>query len=253
MMNFGSFDARFVRIGVIAISFLACSAVAAVAQSRTPFAVKRQSEVEPDFRRITQPVPVFNDRYVLERTPQQRAAFDSWRAGLRASVLGAMNPTTGAGRVWNPNAQPSTAQKAGAVTIFTVNTDFDDPDTSPGDGNCFDGATNGSIDECTLRAAIEEANATAGTDLVIINIDMVSVARGASETAGHNTTDDLWTLFVNTPISADTQSVLPPITRDNVLIDATMQLDGSGSGTFDDAYCGNPVISDSSIIKVALD
>jgi CSLREA domain-containing protein len=44
---------------------------------------------------------------------------------------------------------------------FTVNSDNDTPDASPGDGLCAD-----SLGDCTLRAAIEEANAGSGGDTI---------------------------------------------------------------------------------------
>lgn len=53
---------------------------------------------------------------------------------------------------------------AGAAT-FTVNHSGDAADATPGDGDC---ATAGAV--CTLRAAIEEANALAGVDNIHFNI-----------------------------------------------------------------------------------
>ncbi|MEW5986894.1 MAG: CSLREA domain-containing protein, partial [Chloroflexota bacterium] len=50
-----------------------------------------------------------------------------------------------------------------ASTIFTVNTRADAVDASPGDGEC---AT--STGDCSLRAAIQEANALAGHDVIIL-------------------------------------------------------------------------------------
>jgi CSLREA domain-containing protein len=53
-----------------------------------------------------------------------------------------------------------------AQSTYTVNTTIDAPDAAPGDGVCADGNGN-----CTLRAAIEEANANMGThDLIHFNI-----------------------------------------------------------------------------------
>jgi CSLREA domain-containing protein len=54
---------------------------------------------------------------------------------------------------------PVTAQ---AIT-FTVNSTADDVDVAPGDGVC---ATAGGV--CTLRAAIQEANALAGPDIIVL-------------------------------------------------------------------------------------
>lgn len=54
-----------------------------------------------------------------------------------------------------PEIEPHTA------TTFTVNSAGNASDASPGDAVCDDGAGN-----CTLRAAIEESNANAGTDTI---------------------------------------------------------------------------------------
>ncbi len=53
------------------------------------------------------------------------------------------------------------ALPAQATTTFTVNTTTDAPDATPGDGACSSAAN-----ECTLRAAIQEANALSGDDVI---------------------------------------------------------------------------------------
>src|ERR1043166_2278639 len=50
-----------------------------------------------------------------------------------------------------------------AAATFTVDTTADLPDVTPGDGIC--GSAGGS---CTLRAAVEEANALSGADTVVL-------------------------------------------------------------------------------------
>ena len=52
-----------------------------------------------------------------------------------------------------------------AATTFTVNSVADSSDSNTADGVCNDGSGN-----CTLRAAIEQANATAGTDTINFSI-----------------------------------------------------------------------------------
>ncbi len=47
-----------------------------------------------------------------------------------------------------------------------VNSDGDASDTAPGDGRCDTGQMSGSEPECTLRAALEEANAAGGSDTI---------------------------------------------------------------------------------------
>ena len=60
------------------------------------------------------------------------------------------------------------APSAHAATTFTVNSTGDGGDLIQGDGGCDAGGPVGS--QCTLRAAIQEANATAGADTIIFNI-----------------------------------------------------------------------------------
>ncbi len=60
---------------------------------------------------------------------------------------------------------------AALIGIVFVNSTADTGDLAPGDGNCDTGATN--VDgfvECTLRAAIEEANASADLDIIHFQI-----------------------------------------------------------------------------------
>ena len=58
------------------------------------------------------------------------------------------------------------AGSARATTTFTVNSLGDIPEQDPGDGVCNLRLFRG----CTLRAAIQEANATAGADTINFNI-----------------------------------------------------------------------------------
>ncbi len=56
------------------------------------------------------------------------------------------------------------AQADVAASIFNVNSTADEPDASPGNGFCFSTISA----KCTLRAAIQEANALADTNTVIL-------------------------------------------------------------------------------------
>ena len=51
------------------------------------------------------------------------------------------------------------------AAVFTVNTNVDLPDANPGNGVCETASGNG---VCTLRAAIQEANALAGADTITL-------------------------------------------------------------------------------------
>ncbi len=107
---------------------------------------------------------------------------------------------------------------------LVVNSTDDDVDVSIGDGSCNTGQLNAAgVTECTLRAAIAEANADANTTYITFDIP---VADG-----GHS--GGVWTI--------NTSSALPTITTSTVL-DASTQtgystpvvaIDGSGQGAGD--------------------
>jgi len=60
-----------------------------------------------------------------------------------------------------------------AAAPLVVNSDGDADDAAPGDNACFTGANNNDGDpECTLRAAIQEANARPGFDLITFAIPL---------------------------------------------------------------------------------
>ncbi|MCA9564639.1 MAG: right-handed parallel beta-helix repeat-containing protein, partial [Myxococcales bacterium] len=62
-----------------------------------------------------------------------------------------------------------TGFNASAAT-FVVNSSGDEPDSSPGDGDCL---TDGSV--CTLRAAVQEANSTPAVDTITFAISSQSI------------------------------------------------------------------------------
>src|SRR4051794_30825064 len=71
------------------------------------------------------------------------------------------------------------ARPARVDTVFTVNTTRDDVDANPGDGVCR--TIKG---DCTLRAAIQEANALPGTDTILLPAGTFTLTRaGAGENA----------------------------------------------------------------------
>ncbi|MEM9608233.1 MAG: LamG-like jellyroll fold domain-containing protein [Actinomycetota bacterium] len=109
-----------------------------------------------------------------------------------------------------------------------VNSTGDASDASPGDGVCDTGGANSAAaDECTLRAAIEEANASSLSSTV-------EFAMPATE-AGHSS--GIWTIALGTElpdvtgaISIDAQSQTG-WTQDPIVV-----LDGSSLGGGDDAF-----------------
>ena len=66
-----------------------------------------------------------------------------------------------------------------AAAVFTVNSTSDLPDASPGDGACDAGSG-----ACTLRAAVQEANQTPGSDTINVPAGVFILTRtGADEEA----------------------------------------------------------------------
>jgi hypothetical protein len=107
----------------------------------------------------------------------------------------------------------SLASKQTFAATFTVNETGDQVDFSVGDGSCDrDNGTPGS--QCTLRAAIAEANALAGTDNIHFNIptsdsgfrdyDDPNTPSSGDSTGG----DDYWTIRPATSITAPSEAVI---------------------------------------------
>ncbi len=90
-------------------------------------------------------------------------------------------------------------------TVFVVNSRFDDDTDVTPDGTCA-GPTFTS--ECQLRSAINEANATAGTDPVFIAFDFFDSGSARTITLGFDGDNN------------GNADVLPTISRSNVTIDA---------------------------------
>jgi CSLREA domain-containing protein len=76
------------------------------------------------------------------------------------------------------------APTARAATTFTVNSTGDGADSNTADGVCNDGTGN-----CTLRAAIQQANATSGTDTIAFQIPGAGLHTIAPSTALPTITD----------------------------------------------------------------
>ena len=70
---------------------------------------------------------------------------------------------------WQPRGRPSGYDSCGRDPV--VNSHEDRADATPGDGSCDTGERVGRKPECTLRAAIEEANGSARPDRITFRID----------------------------------------------------------------------------------
>lgn len=72
------------------------------------------------------------------------------------------------------------SERRAYAATFTVNTTADNVDAAPGDSICADGSG-----ACSLRAAIEEANALAGDDVIVLPAGVYALTIvGAGEDAG---------------------------------------------------------------------
>jgi CSLREA domain-containing protein len=100
-----------------------------------------------------------------------------------------------------------TTKPAHAATMFTVNSTADEPDAAP-NGTCD---SNASVtgDQCTLRAAIQEANTAADADTIDFNIPGTD--------AGCNATSGVCTVDVGSSAAASELSlpdIIQPVTID---------------------------------------
>ncbi len=236
----------------------------------------QEASAQHEFKRLPAPAaktsdrdkidPAYLDRLAeiartgtIQRSAEERAAIMAEREARRRAWVASEPGVRERPPATTTSKAPNVQGPVPPPTIFVVNSAYDDADDNVGDGTCWTGyyldEPGTTYPDCTLRAAIQEANLVAGSDSVVIRIDIWSVARGATFTGvfGYNNTLDVWRIPVNTNSSAS-QGALPAITRDNVHIDGTWQLEGSGVGTFDDAYCGEDFLyADSSRVKVMID
>lgn len=67
-------------------------------------------------------------------------------------------------------------QPASMMSTFTVNSTVDSVDASPGDGSCAD-----SLGRCTLRAAIQESNASSGANVINVPAGTYTLTLGPSD------------------------------------------------------------------------
>ena len=121
-------------------------------------------------------------------------------------------------------------------TVFTVTSEGDGGDINPGNGVCDDGTGN-----CTLRAAIEEANAIAGKDTIKFGIPGAGVHTIQPSTG-------LPDIFDSVVIDGYTQPGASPNTNPiNLGSNAVLmiEIDGTNAGDFD----GLSIISGNSIIR----
>ena len=117
------------------------------------------------------------------------------------------------------------------AALFTVNSTGDTVDANIGDGVCdVDSGTGG--DQCTLRAAIQEANVTPGADTINFNV------------SGLGCVDGVCTISPSTEL---------PIITDQVIINGYTQGDGTTSDNSDDARENTLAVGNNAELKIKLD
>ncbi len=178
-------------------------------------------EVDADMTASTYPLHI--DVYLADSDEEEGqtwlGSFSYDSAVAQAMVTVTLNPVTAVtegdfivATATDADGNTSELSAASSVlpSILVVNATDDDTDASPGDGVCDTGQTNSEGNtECTLRAALEEANALVGTDSVHFAIPSVD----AGCTGGTCTIEP--------------GSVLPTIT-DAVVIDGSTQPGSEG-------------------------
>ena len=109
-----------------------------------------------------------------------------------------------------------------------MNSTGDAGDASPGDGSCDTGGTNSQLaTECTLRAAIEEANALAGSDP--IRFDMPSTEPGHS--------GGVWTISPTSQLpDIDETAIIDATTQTGWTTTPVVELNGSGAGAGSEGF-----------------
>jgi CSLREA domain-containing protein len=120
---------------------------------------------------------------------------------------------------------------------FTVNTKADSGDQKPGDGKCFTGQNTGLVGpECTLRAAIQEANKFPGADTIAFNIigfmgsGLRTIEVGKTGNGALPTITGALTIDGYTQLGATKNTLTQPGRTDAVL---NIELDGANAGFSD--------------------
>ncbi len=118
--------------------------------------------------------------------------------------------------------QAPSKKNKGMNATMVVNSTGDTGDTVPGDGTCTTGGTVGPDPECTLRAAIEEANSLAGADTIHFAIPTSDPGYTAAPLAYTFTPASPYP-FLTDPVTIDAR------TQTEWAGDPVIQLDGSGA------------------------
>ena len=127
-----------------------------------------------------------------------------------------------------PNKLPDAAQVTPQSISITVNNTSDTTDLNPGDGVCdTDAVTVGS--QCSLRAAIQEANTTLGTDTINFNIPGSGVQTIATLTALPTLTDAIVIDGYSQPGAAPATNSIPAVILVKIQMKAPLEITADNS------------------------
>ncbi len=126
------------------------------------------------------------------------------------------------------------------VEAFGVNSTGDGTDLTPGDGRCTTGGTNAlGQPECTLRAAIEEANFAADPDLITFTIPVGDL--------GYDAVGEYWKIAPGSQLpSIDQTTILDGTTQPGWGSTPVIEIDGTSAGVASD---GLTVLSSNTSIR----
>jgi len=152
---------------------------------------------------------------------------DSLAAGTAScTVSGTLTDQRGTVRPNGFGCEPGAIEVARPV--FTVNHAADSVDAAPGNGSCAD-----SSGRCTMRAAVQEANARPGADAIVLgDVDPLLSRAGANEDAGAtgdlDVTDDLLLIGRGRTVAASGLDRVLDLHGDRVTIDGLVLTGGAG-------------------------
>ena len=169
-----------------------------------------------------------------------------YRTQPAGSFKSKKSPGVGAHQIPIDGAPPaSCGATGGANHVFKVNSTVDVVDSNPGDGVCSTGAvtTNG-LPICTLRAAVMEANALAGVDLIEVPAGVYTLTipdvGPASESEANAAVGDLDITEGVTIIGTTTNAYLGSGSSEQTVIKPTAIVDGNHANRVFDLHTAHP-------------
>ncbi|MGI9608300.1 MAG: LamG-like jellyroll fold domain-containing protein [Acidimicrobiales bacterium] len=158
---------------------------------------------------------VFGAANTITHTGSGTEAFQIAYSGTGAELIALTTTEESVGPVYGSTSELSFSVAAGS---FLVNSTGNSGDANPGDAICDTGGTNANGDtECTLRAAIEDANATSIVDVINFAIPVTDPGHAAG----------VWTVAPLSALPAASLSVaIDARTQTGYVSDPVVRIDG---------------------------